>query len=115
MELAVLILASTTQITLEFNVEVELLVGSWRVLHDREPGDSVCLTNAQVDRRIVAPWLAGGTPLATILDRNTGRVDIVLGSGGLSLPHIVLAGIRASERLGGSGLRVESNSFGFGA
>lgn len=114
MELAIFILASTTQIALELDIEVELLVRCWGVLHNREPGSSVALTNAQVDRSIVAPWLAGSAPLAALFDGNTSRVDIVLRRGGLSCPLIVFAGVGAGERLRGTWGRIESNSFGFG-
>jgi hypothetical protein len=83
-------------VTLECDGEVELLVGGGSVLEDCEPCSTVGVTNTKVERSIVTPRVCRGTPLAAILSRNTGRVDVVLSRGTLSSP-LVVGGIRAGQ------------------
>lgn len=103
---------SAEVVTLDLDVEVELLVGGGAVLENREPL-AVVLTNTQVDRSPVANGLAAITPLARLLGRDTLGVDIVLGRSGLALPFVVLLAIGAGQGLDiGTGL--EGDGLGFG-
>lgn len=65
-ELAVLVLARATEITLDLNCEVECRIGGWFVWHDGDESPGAGGTDTKIDRSIVAPRLAWRSPLATI-------------------------------------------------
>lgn len=84
-KLAVGVLAGTAHGSvgsLNLNGEVELLGSGRVVLEDGQPSSTVAVTNTNVDWCKVAPWVAAGTPLATIFGGYAGGVDIVLSRGG---------------------------------
>lgn len=100
-------------ITLDLDVEVELLVGGRAVLEEREPF-AVVLTNTHIERSPVANGLAAVTPFAALLGRNTLGVDVVLSRGGLALPVEVLLAIRASQGLSLTVAKAERDSLRLG-
>ena len=112
---AIFVFAGTAKVvTLDLDVKVELLGGGGRVLEDRKPF-AVVLANTKVDRGPVADGLAAITPLATLLLRGTGRVDIVLSRSGLALPLVVGGTIRASHFLGLATVKADGDSLRFGS
>lgn len=112
-ELTILVLAGSAKVvTLNLDVEVELRVGGRGVLEDREPF-AIVLTDTEVNGGPVTGVTGAVTPLATLLDRNTGRVDIVLGGGGLALPVVVSRAVGASQFLGFAAVKAEGNGFTF--
>jgi hypothetical protein len=96
-------------VALKGDGEVELLVCGGSVLEDCEPCSTVGVTNTKVERSKVTPRVGRGSPLAAVLGRDTGRVDVVLGRGTLSSP-LVVGGIRASQI--GNATRVGSDGNG---
>lgn len=112
-ELSILVFAGSAKVvTLDLDVEVELLVGGRGVLEDREPF-AVVLADTEVDGGPVTGVTGAVTPLAALLSRNTGRVDIVLGRGGLALPVVVSRTVGASQWLGLAAVEAEGNGFTF--
>lgn len=112
-ELSILVFAGSAKVvTYDLDVEVELLVGGRGVLEDREPF-AVVLADTEVDGGPVTGVTGAVTPLAALLSRNTGRVDVVLGGGGLALPVVVSLTVGASQVLGLAVVKAEGNGFTF--
>lgn len=109
----VVLAGSAEVVTLDLDAVVELLVGGGAVLEDGQPL-AVVLADTQVDRSPVADGLAAITPLATLLDRNTLGVDVVLSGGGLALPLVVGLAVGAGQGLELSVAQAKRNGLGFG-
>ena len=113
--LAVGVLAGAAHaITLDLDGEVELLVRGRGVLKDREPGGTVAVAVTKVERSEVTPWVGGGPPLAGLLDRDTGWVNVVLSGSAGSLPLVVVVGRWASQVAGRTWLGVDWDGLRFG-
>lgn len=113
--LAVGVLAGTADsIALDLNTEVELGIGGGRILKDREPCCAVAVSDTDVHWREVAPWVGISSPLAAVLDSDTGWVDVVLRRGAATLPLVVVVGIRASQVGGGTGHSVDRHGLALG-
>jgi len=78
-ELTILIFARAGNVSLDLNGPWVYGGGSWRVRHDRKPGDPILCTNAKVDWSIVAQGLGRATPLASLRSTVSRRVEVVLG------------------------------------
>ncbi len=100
-------------VTLDFDCKIEILVGSWAIREHREPGRSVLLPNAKIERRPVTNRPTAVTPLATLLDRNSFWIDIVLARGCLAFPDVIIIGIRAGQFFGGTRINLRWNRLGF--
>lgn len=113
-ERAALVLARAREmVTLDLDVEVELLGCGRAVLEERQPL-AVVLADTHVERSEVTNGLAAIAPLATLLVGNTLRVDVVLSRGRLALPVEVLLGVRAGQGLQIVVAKGQRDSLGFG-
>lgn len=106
---------SAHAITLKRDSEVKFGRRCGQVLEDREPSRSVAVAHAQVEGRIVAPWIGGGTPLASVLNGDTGRIDVVLSRGVATFPVVVVVRVGAGEIADGTRLGVEGDGLAFRA
>jgi len=114
--LAIAVLAVANHVvTHELDGEVKLGIGGRCVLEDGEPCHAVAVSNTKVERSIVAKVAVRASPLAAVRDGCTGRVDVVLGRGTLSLPLVVILGRRHREVLGSAWLSVKRDSLAFSA
>lgn len=113
--LAVRVLASAAHaLASDLNREVERSRGGWRILEDREPCSTIAVADAEVERCIVAPWVGRRTPLASILDGDTLRVDVVLRGSVAALPVVVVVRVWAGEVGSGAPRDVERDRLSFG-
>lgn len=94
--------------------KVELGIRGWGVLEDGKPSCAIAVTNTKVERRVIAPWVSIGTPLASVLDSDTSWVDIVLSRGRATLPLVVLVGVGAGKVVAGACCHVEWNGLALG-
>lgn len=114
--LAVGVLAGAAHaVTLDLDGEVKLLVRGRGVLEDREPCGTIAVADTKVERSEVTPWVGGGAPLAGLLDRDTGWVDVVLSGGAGSLPLVVVVGRWAGQVGGRAWLSVDWDGLRLGA
>jgi hypothetical protein len=87
-------------VALDFDGEVELRVRGGMVLEYRDPTFSGAVANTEVKRRIISLRLGRIAPLAAVLDRDAGRVDVVLGRGWSSILLVVAGAVRAGKLRG---------------
>lgn len=113
-ELAILVLASSAEVvTLDLDVEVELVVGGRSVLEDRQPF-AVVLANTKVERSPVADGTVTVAPLAGHLGGNALGVDVVLGGSRLALPVVVLFAVGAGQGVLGASVSLQRDGLGLG-
>ena len=114
--LSVAVLAGTDDIVaIDVDGEIELGGGRGRVLEDANIGHALGPAYTQVQWSKVANGLRSITPLATLFNRNTLGVNVVLRRSALALPRVVAAVVGAGEWDGAAGLRVKRDALGFSA
>lgn len=82
-------------------------------MKDGKPSCTVRVANTKVEGGVVAPRVGGRSPLATILGRDTRRVDVVLSRGGLASPFVV-SGIGTGQVGGAASSSSNRNGLGLG-
>ena len=101
----------TTDITCDFDgiVQSAIWVG-WNVGEERDEGDAIrSLADTSVHRCPVTQIGSSGSPAASICNRSSLRVDIVLCSGRRSLPRVVAGRVYVCQRVSSSSLGVKRN------
>lgn len=112
--LSVLVLTGSGEVALDLDGSRIGNVSGWCVSLDRQPRFSTTGANAEVDGRIVSKGLARAAPLAGLTRTVPWRVEVILGGRRLSLPHIIVGGVRAGERLSCTSLDLCWDGLGFG-
>jgi len=111
--LVVLALATAEIVTDDLDVEIERRIACGMVRNDREPTYAVYGTDTEVDRSLVT-LVCTRSPSASILDRDTRRVDIVLSRGQFTLMHVVGVFVRAGQRARAASRSVHRDRLRFG-
>ena len=114
--LAIRVLAAAGNVVAnDLDAEVKLCGRGRRILENRQPCGTGAVTDTEVERSEVAPWVVLSAPLASVLDRDTLRVNVVLRGGVATLPVVVVVGVWAGEVASRAWLCVEWNGLSLSA
>jgi hypothetical protein len=103
---AIVIILSALVLTLTGNIagdgdgEIKLSVWvGWSIGENGEEGTESGLSNTHVYRSPITHVRTSGSPLASIRDRSSSSVDVILSRGSGSLPFVVFRCKRIGERI----------------
>ena len=110
---SVFVFTVTADITGDSDVVIQSSVRvSWSIGEERDEGDSVCShANTSIHRRPVAHVATSRSPAASIRNRSSLGIDVVLRRGGRIFPGVVICSVHIGQREGSSGRGIKRNSF----